>query len=128
MNDGLYIEASVHGIGLNCLIDSGSTITVIRPSIINQLATEIQLDVVSEDGELKMADGSLMATSGKTEIPFQINGMEYRQVTTIADIDAPVVLGYDFLHHHKCQVDFENSLLQINNLTFPCKLESQLQV
>ena len=106
-NDGLFVGASILGTTINCLIDSGSTITVIHPSQYYQIPTKARPVLQPDEENLRMADGSVVSTYGTVTLPILIQGIEYLHPMTVAEVEAPAVLGYDFLHRFKGKIDFE---------------------
>ena len=44
---------------------------------------------------------------------------------TIADIEVPMILGYDFLYEHDCSISVKDSCLRLGNKNIKCHLQSQ---
>ena len=43
----------------------------------------------------------------------------------VADIEAPVILGYDFMYDHNCALDIRNASLKIGEAQIQCNREGQ---
>lgn len=59
-------------------------------------------------------------------LPLQINGQIFQQRIVLAAVEAPLVLGFDFLSKYNCQIDISVSNLFIEGKTVKCHLESKL--
>ncbi|KAL3882348.1 hypothetical protein ACJMK2_028701 [Sinanodonta woodiana] len=105
--DGLYVKVTIYAIGVNALIDTGSSITILNPQ--------------------KMADSGLVTPLGIAEFRIEINGKSLTHQFIIADVEAPLVLGYDFLYRHNCQINMREGQLVIDGKCLPCQHESQMQ-
>ena len=54
-----------------------------------------------------------------------IDGTEILHSMIIADIEAPVILGYDFMYDHNCSLDICNASLKIGEAQIQCNREGQ---
>jgi transposase InsO family protein len=124
--DGLYIQAQVHNRIVNCLIDTGSTITVLHPNKYFEIPEAERPALEATNCRLKMADGGLVSPIGSTVLTFQINGKMLRQRMIIAEVMAPIVLGYDFLYEYDCHINITSSSITIDGQAMQCELESQM--
>ena len=75
---------------------------------------------------LRMADGGPVGCKGTTFLPLCIGSKVYHQQVLIADIEAPFVLGYDFLYDKQCSLDISKGQLLFPDQTIDCKLESEM--
>ncbi|VDI66669.1 Hypothetical predicted protein [Mytilus galloprovincialis] len=73
-----------------------------------------------------MANGDSIPTLGTIDLPVKIGGSSITQKFTVAEIDAPAVLGYDFLHKNKCNLDLGFGILTINGIKINCMKLSQM--
>ena len=73
-----------------------------------------------------MADGGPVGCKGTTFLPLCIGGKVYHQQVRIADIEAPFVVGYDFLYYMHCSLDISKGQLLFPDQTIDCKLESEM--
>lgn len=65
-----------------------------------------------------MANGDLVVPEGQTVLQFKIKGEIIEHRAIVADIDAQMILGFDFLREHNCQ-------LHIGEGTLTCTLVDQ---
>ncbi len=83
---------------VNCLIDTGSTISVLHPDKHLTIPEDERPPLQPYNDNLVMGDGGKVRPMGKAKIEFQIGDsyvMAYTMV--IAEVEVPAVLGYDFL-------------------------------
>ena len=126
-HDGLFIPIVVGGISANCLIDTGSTISVLHPDKYLAIPEDRRPQLQPYDDHLVMGDGSKVRPLGKAKIEFSVGGnyvMTYNMV--IAEVEVPAVLGYDFLKSRGAILDICSQKLMLNDHTFECILESRL--
>ncbi|KAL3852143.1 hypothetical protein ACJMK2_015821 [Sinanodonta woodiana] len=71
-----------------------------------------------------MADRGLISIS--VTLPLKIIGEVFNHKLVIADIQVPIVLGYDFLFEYECKIDVAESKLFIGGSSVQCLLESDL--
>ena len=125
--DGLYIVSYVNGIRMNCLIDTGASLTVIHPSKYLSIPEQGRPPLQKIDRHLRMADGGQIPAIGKTILTLDFGrGVKVDQTVVVADVEAPLVLGYDFQFLNKCLVDVGQCCIYINGQRFSCLLESRM--
>jgi predicted aspartyl protease len=112
---------------LEALVDTGSTCTIIQPSLYSKLAQKYNLSS-KEDGHsnLKSADGKPIQTDGIIDLDILIGQHKYRQKTVIADVEVPMVIGLDFLHENKAQLDIIGPSILLQGEKVICKLQKKL--
>ena len=121
----LYIVVTIGGQEVTCLVDSGSTLSVVHPSIVRDMDEEPGL-VTKEVTQLKMADGGITYSLGQMEVNLDFDGLLCSQVMTVAEVTSPVVLGMDFLVKHGAILDVARHRLVLDGQTFTCKTEEEL--
>jgi transposase InsO family protein len=124
--DGLYIRAQVYNQDVTCLIDTGSTITVLHPNRYFAIPEAERPALDASNSWLRMADGGLVSPLGTTVLTFHINGKMLRQRMVIAEVEAPIVLGYDFMHEYDCHINITGGILTIEGQPMQCERESQM--
>lgn len=76
--------------------------------------------------QLRMADGGVVTSEGCVTLPIEIQGCVFQQRMIVANVEAPVVLGYDFLHQNQSLLDIGKGEITIGGLQIKCLLESDL--
>lgn len=125
-NDGLYIEIKIENVPLQALIDTGSTVTIIHTQKFALLPDEVQRKILPTKCVLRMADGGPVSCKGTAIIPLCIGNRIYDQQVLIAEIEAPFVVGYDFLYNNQCSLDISNGQLHFLEQVVQCKPEDQM--
>lgn len=64
-----FIEVSVLGNRLRCMLDSGSQVTILKYN--EQLVKQLNINIKASNVILKMADGTILQNTGVTDIPFE---------------------------------------------------------
>ena len=116
---------TIGGQEVTCLVDSGSTLSVVHPSIVRDMDEEPGL-VTKEVTQLKMADGGITYSLGQVEMNLDFHSLLCSQVMTVAEVTSPVVLGMDFLVKHGAILDVTRRCLELDGQTFTCRTEEEL--
>ena len=125
--DGLYVTAHINGMRVNCLIDTGASLTVIHPDKYYRIPAEGRPPLQSMDSHLRMADGGRLPVIGKVNLTLDFGqGVSIKQDLIVAEVEAPLVLGYDFQFVNKCLVDVGHTCIYIQEQRFNCLLESRM--
>lgn len=125
-NDGLFINAKIHNTEVHCLIDTGSTMSVLHTTVFDQLPGQLKNQLLPYHIHLRMADGSPVVPLGIVKVPLQIDNQIVYQEMLVADVEIPAVLGYDFMTKNKCVINIPNHSVCLNDQTIWCILESQV--
>lgn len=125
-HDGLFVTVDICQIPLYCLLDTGSTMSVLHSNIFKKLPQKMQTRLKTSNQKLRMADGSAVRILGTINLPLFIDNQVIQQLMLVADIEIPVVLGFDFMNQNKCVIDVSSRTMQLNNQCIPCQLESQV--
>ncbi|CAG2205475.1 unnamed protein product [Mytilus edulis] len=111
---------------VNCLIDTGSTLSVIHIRKFLSIPKSQRPDKIYEGIQLKLANGEIIKTMGQADFDIKINGKIWKQRFVIAEIDAPAIIGYNFLYSKNCKLDIRHSKLTIEDFEIECQKESQM--
>ena len=117
----LYVSVDFYGITVFVLVYSGSTISVIHP-VLARIPVMVDADIEHPGGELRMADGGVVRTLGSVNLCMKIGtdnlSMEHKMV--VAPVEAPAVLGLDFLRAHRCILDVDGCTLRVGGAVHAC--------
>ena len=64
---------------------------------------------------LRMANGDMSLPKGNAIFDLNIQDTKLSHRMTIADIEVPMILGYDFLYEHDCSISVKDSCLRLGN-------------
>ncbi len=116
----------MYGIDISCLIDTGATLSIIHPEKYYAIPQCKRPPIQSSTNKLRMGDGGLVSPIGSVIIPLEFSGQIIPHRMIIADIEAPAVLGYDFLYENAGLVNIRERYVTLNGSNIPCQLESKM--
>ncbi|CAC5376181.1 unnamed protein product [Mytilus coruscus] len=111
---------------VNCLIDTGSTLSVIHIRKFLSIPKFQRPDKIYEGIQLKLANGEIIKIMGQADFNIKINDKIWKQRFVIAEIDGPAIIGYNFLYSKNCKLDIRHSKLTIEDFEIVCQKESQM--
>ena len=114
----LYLPLTIAGISVLGLLDTGSTISVVHPSLLMQISRNVNVPLKKKATctKIRLADGSVVSSEGLVELELGLGASnEVRtQEVVIAEIKSPVILGIDFLRAHKGFLDMRGGTLKVD--------------
>lgn len=118
--DSLYVMLSLYGVSINCLVDTGSTMTVLKKQYYDSLPEDQRPPLRACHGRLRMADGSEVSVIGEVDISASIDSQIITLKMYVANIEAAAILGMDFFRNHGCMVDMRDGTICINGQYHEC--------
>ena len=115
---GMLIEASICGLGICMLVDTGATLSVLRKEIFDKISSKT---TTLNSLEKKVGHPVLSANSeplkvyGKLDLPITIDKLIYDSTVAVADISVDAILGLDFLLKFDGFVDVTKHILKIRD-------------
>jgi hypothetical protein len=73
-----------------------------------------------------MADGGIVVPLGTAQFPVQLSNKTIYYDLVIADVDAPMIIGFDFLSSNKCILNMGDGTLKIHGEDILCNFENSL--
>ena len=127
----LYLPMLIDEVPTMALVDTGSTISVVHPSILTRLPDDVAVQMNSQVGQIRLADGSMIDTLGTVQLKVQL-GADKESWThdwVVSEVETPVVIGVDFLRDHRCTLDVRAGTLTVGDTVHVCRYrESMPQV
>ena len=120
--DGVYVKISIFHLDVNCLVDTGSSRTIISRTTFNQISPRNRRRLVTIDISLlslKLADGSPLACYAGIIVPVRIGNVVVKQAVLVANISDPAILGLDFMRSHGCQIDMTTQEFEVRGQRVP---------
>ena len=116
---GLYTTAKLNGHDVDCLVDTGATLSLVSTRVWNMIDGQSHnLDEFST--EIVSASGNPIDIKGQTTVNLLINNNTMCTcVVIVADIEADVILGLDFMKKERIQIDIETNSLFIQGKKCP---------
>lgn len=124
--DSLYVIVKVFDLKINCLIDTGSTLSILHPSKYNAIP-EKERPILSNDcGGLRLADGGILRPLGAATFPVRLANKTIFHRLIVAEIDTPMIIGFDFLNRNNCILNMGEGTIQVDGQTVDCIEEQKL--
>ena len=117
-----------NGIPIMALVDSGSTISVIHPSVLDRIQRGHDVTLVGDMGQLRVADGRTVETHGVVQLSLRV-GTDPSPVLhemVVAEMDAPAIMGIDFMMLNHCILDANRGTLIFNGRTHHCRVAQRM--
>jgi hypothetical protein len=111
--DSLIVSGSIEGANCDMVIDTGSSITILRPDVLGRVSKDVDIDVQPVDSLLRTVTGETTPVQRRGKLAFQVGNLKVVHDVWIADIENECILGLDFLISNDCVVDVQESCLRI---------------
>ena len=118
--DSLYLPVSLEGMPVQCLVDSGSTLSVLHSNCYHSIPKQKQPKLSCSAGMLCMADGGLVPSNGEAIFTLDLGSNTVCHHMVVADIDTPGILGMDFLKSHDSVLDAKRATLSDDGHQHKC--------
>ena len=117
----LYISLWIYEIPVMALVDSGSTLSVIHPTVLSRIFGEQDMARKSPSGQLRLAE--LVDTLGTVQLSLRLGSDSYfiQHEMVVAAVEAPAVIGLDFLRGHGCILDTQKGTLAVRGKVHTCQ-------
>ena len=102
------------------LVDSGATISVIHPEVFERVTQGREGALLGDRSQIQLADGGPLETLGTSRLSIQIGDSELpiEHEMVVAAVEAPAVVGLDFMRAHGCVLDMPNNRLVLDGREF----------
>ena len=77
--DSLFVKATIFGVKLECLVDTGSTSTILHSGKYFEIPEHMRPKLNPSSSTLRVADGGLVKPLGHATFPLLIDNQEYQQ-------------------------------------------------
>lgn len=109
LSDDFRFSAQLAGVECSCLLDTGSTISVIHKSVCDSLPHVKLYPTSTKARTVSQGDFPIL---GRVNVPFKIAGQEHVISFYVSEsVDVPCLLGLDFLHVVPCVIDLPGKKL-----------------
>ncbi|KAJ8409554.1 hypothetical protein AAFF_G00229550 [Aldrovandia affinis] len=106
--DSCYVPVTIEGVPCSALVDTGSTVTLVRPDVVPG-GTPVEPTAV----QLRTVTGELAPLVGKSMLTVSVGGRAVRHPVWIAAVQEPCILGLDFLKATGCQLDLKRGTVRL---------------
>jgi len=109
----VYVRATVKGIGHDCLLDSGSELSIFPRNIVK--GETIRPTII----RMNAANGTPIEMLGQAEVMFNFDGKMIKVTGLVSDKVFEIMLGEDFLSSNKAVWNFASGQLCMQGKEFP---------
>lgn len=116
---GLWLRCVIKGVPVTALVDTGSTVTLIRPGVLTGEEWE------STDARLSSVTGTQITMGGKRRLRVTVGKMALEQEFWLAPIRDCCILGLDFLRTLGAVLDISRAELRVGQTCIPLATQEQ---
>ena len=120
MEEGYFICAKIENLPVTLLIDTGSNVSILNGSILEQLPQKMCQTVQPTKPKLLTVIGEITPSLGKTILNIEIGFQKLQQKVLFADIENEGILGMDFLTAHQCDLMLTQNYIKIKKEKIRC--------
>ncbi|KAG1957220.1 thy-1 membrane glycoprotein [Pimephales promelas] len=121
-SEGLYLDCVVDGQPCSALVDTGSTICLLRKGLLSGTAGPLPEDWTPTSTELLTVTGERTVMPGKKLLSVVVGMSQTNHEFWLADIRDECIIGLDLLSHWGARVDVPGAALCLDNETVPLRL------
>ena len=108
-----FIKTTILGKTINCLVDTGYTLSCIKKSLLDTIDQDFIMYGKSDFKKVKGIGGHLIDLKGTATLPIQIGRhLFYQKFYNFDEILHPLLLGIDFLKTKNCTLNFESQTIE----------------
>ena len=122
---GFYAKGDVAGVGIEFLIDNGSTMTHISKAAFDRLPAENQSTTSTEILKVRDANRNLIKTYGSLEVPINFNGFLYKQKAVICITGLVGLPGQDFQLKNVSRINYKQYTLHTEQDEIQCYISGK---
>ena len=112
----LCLTGTMNDTGINFVIDSGSTTTIVADWVLTKVPVENQPKLEATNEMITLADGRSVPVKGRAIVLLCFGPFEFEHSILFAPIDFEGLLGNDFMDTHECCIDYKHGCLTIDDL------------
>ena len=109
-----YVPCKIGKVKGSFLIDTGSTVSVLSSKVVSMIGQTTDLQPIVE--KLMTANGEQLKLSGKLDLKFQLEHLDFSQMFIVAEIDEEFgILGMDFLQENNASMKLGKRILKTSS-------------
>ena len=114
IGDSCFILISIGGRQCMALVDSGSTVTLLRADVVPG-GTELEPGYGGAVQTMRTVTGELAPLKGKATVMLEVGGWSVHHRVWVATVHEPCILGLDFLKATGCRLDFGEGVVSFRD-------------
>ena len=123
--DGLYLESSLCGMQISCLVDTGANKSILHQKKYFAISAGVRL--VPSGSHIIIANGDTIPALGQTQLTLAFPGIgAISHPVIVADTEESLILGHDFLMQNKCVINIAERKILFDGKPVECSLQNKL--
>jgi hypothetical protein len=119
----LCVLGQVEDVPVRFLIDTGSTITIVSPTVYKRMQSSSSLEEVSFD--VVQADGNSIDVLGLGHFEITVGPLRVVHPVIVGGLAFDGIIGMDYLTNNECKIDLKNQVLKIYGSLVPLWKEGE---
>ncbi|XP_029938440.1 uncharacterized protein LOC115381302 [Salarias fasciatus] len=116
---GLYLSCNVNNQPCHALVDTGSTISIVRPGFLPDTADRLAADWAPTDVKLMTISGEKIDMAGKKQLTVHTGNQDIKHEFWLANIQAPCIIGLDLLSRWRAKIDVTRGSIILGSHILP---------
>ena len=116
----LFVTAWIKDKPIECLIDSGASISVINYQEYKSRKSALLKPISKYTRPICVANGQTVEAPGLAHMPLEIDNDHFEVPLVIADISVPLILGMDFIKRHLGIIDSTRNEIILDGIHHAC--------
>ena len=112
---GLYLNCHLDEQPCQALVDTGSTISLVRPGVLAGTAGQPSAAWVATEVKLMTVSGEKMKVAGRKLLKVRVGDQEWEHEFWLADIQNPSIIGLDLLRRWGAQIDLSDASVTLGS-------------
>lgn len=118
-NEGILVNGKIGDIKTTILIDTGSSVTIINPTLFKEINSNNELNLIKTSVRLKSAKGDDIPVLGQCLLSLKLGNREFSHNCIIVQIENSCILGVDFMPKFSCNICMKEKIIRIQGIDIP---------
>ena len=116
-DNGLYVTGEVAGLGIDWLIDTGCTTTIMSSKTYKMIDRDRRPELVNYGNRLRAANGQCIPVLGAAMMTIKLDSVDITHEVVVADLTSPGIIGMDFLRSCKGSINLGTDSMNIEGVS-----------
>ncbi len=127
-DNGFYTRGVVSGVGLDFLVDCGSTMTILSSKVYNRMDPETTPRLRPWTNSISGVGGTNIPVLGFADMTIAIEGRSFTNKVVVCDVVPDGILGQDFLLNHVTYIDYRKLQLLTTASPIRCWISGEAEM
>ena len=126
IDTGMYCSGVLQGLGINALIDSGATATMISNTVYQKLPHLKKPVLEPMESRMIASNGEDVITICVGEFTFSFSGKQFQLPAVYANITTGVILDLDFMQKYNCDISMKECTVTTEEVVIKCFMKGKM--